>query len=198
MQLRTSWLTFGFVLLFAWMDWILHRELSFVLMLVGGAVAVALFGNDVLGRTSVGRRIASLGARQGAYAAALLPIAYVTTRGNGTAGLAWIVSPIAMLAAGIGRYGDRADERLKGYYRIRNRVLPKVVRQALVLALPVVVAFLIVHGTLGDLPALWGGKTAAPKSPRGAELRLAVATLASGAIAYLLVREDSDVEAPSF
>ena len=50
----------------------------------------------------------------------------------------------------------------------------------------------LVHGSLLDLPALFGGPTTSPQSPAGLSGRFFLATLLAGACTVLLLREGGE------
>jgi hypothetical protein len=55
--------------------------------------------------------------------------------------------------------------------------------------LGIVIAFVVVHGSLSDLPALFGGQTSSPQSPAGLAGSMFLATLLAGVCTVLLLRE---------
>ena len=54
------------------------------------------------------------------------------------------------------------------------------------------IAFLVVHGSLADLPALFGGQTSSPQSPVDLTAQFFLATVLAGACTVLLLREGGE------
>jgi hypothetical protein len=76
-----------------------------------------------------------------------------TGHASGLAALGVVVVTIGLLVLGT-RYSSEIDGRLAGFHMARDRLLPLPVRMALVFLLPIALGFLVVHGSLADLPAL--------------------------------------------
>jgi hypothetical protein len=86
-------------------------------------------------------------------------------------------------------FGRAIDAKLVGLYRARNRVLPMPVRMALALVVPMLIAFLVIHGSLADLSVMFGGTSNDSMAPVGGEGMFFLGTLLSAAVAYLLVHD---------
>jgi hypothetical protein len=193
----------GYLLLFAWLDWITHRSVLFILIVGGALLLGALF------RSRVGEAIrkASLRDSSGAIArvlevwadlpwqvrrilVALTPLIYFLVRGQGTSGAGFVVVFATLLVVlAIVLLGTQIDRLLDPFFVLRDKVLPRWVRHLLAPVLAIIIAFVIVHGSLLDLPALFGGTTHSPQSPYGLEGRFLLATLLAGVCTVLLVRE---------
>lgn len=201
-----SILMFGaYVLFFAWLDWITHRSVVFIIIVGGGLITAAVFRSRIAGaitsaanasagwaRTVVGawRR---LPARVQRLVVSLTPLLYFLLRGQGTSGAGMAVLMAALvIAAGVIFFGDRIDPPLEAFYAVRDRLLARWIRVLLAPVLGVLLAFLIVHGSLADLPALFGGTTTSPQSPAGMSGRFFLATLLAGACTVLLLREGGE------
>jgi hypothetical protein len=193
----------AYVAFFAWLDWITHRSVAFVVV-IGGALVVA-----ALLRAKIGALIQKISLRDTSgwtsrvlntwarlpwqvrrLIVAVTPLLYFLVRGQGTSGAGGAVLLAGVLVAlPIIVLGDQIDRLLHVYYERRDRILPRWLRLVLAPALAVVIAFAVVHGSLLDLPALFGGTTAAPQSPVGLANRFFLATLIAGICTVLLVRE---------
>ena len=180
-----------FVALFAYLDWLTHRSLP---VAVGGAaVAMTL----ILARGWIGRRllqvpaVAQLPPVARRLLLALVPLLYFMVRGAGTSGAGALVLILSMLVAGgLALAAPSLDGTLRGFYAARNRALPAWLRAVLVPVGAILISFLVVHGSLLDLPALFGGQTNSPASPAGREGRFALAIILSGVLGMLLLREE--------
>jgi hypothetical protein len=195
----------AYLLFFAWLDWITHRSIAFIVVVGGGILFAAMF------RTGIAEVCRTLSLRDSSgwtsrilngwsrlpwhvrrLIVALTPLFYFLLRGQGTSGAGGtvffgglvVVAPVILL-------GDQLDRILRGYYEQRDRFLPRWVRLILAPVLAVLIAFVVVHGSLLDLPALFGGTTTAAQSPAGLGGRFFLATLLAGICSVLLVREGS-------
>lgn len=196
----------AYVLFFAWLDWITHRSVAFIIVVGAGLIAAAAF------RSRIARAVASAASTASAewlrkitdawqrlpervqrLAVSLTPLLYFLMRGQGTsgAGMAVLVAGVAV-AAGTIFLGPRIDPPLQAFYAARDRLLARWLRALLAPVLGVLIAFLIVHGSLSDLPALFGGHTTSPQSPAGLSGRFFLATLLAGACTVLLLREGGE------
>jgi hypothetical protein len=200
-------LMFGaYVLFFAWLDWITHRSVVFIIVVGAGLLAAAVYRSRIVGAVTSAASAASaewlrkiieawrrLPARVQRLAVSLTPLLYFLLRGQGTsgAGLVVLVAAVAV-AAGTIFLGPRIDPRLQAFYATRDRLLARWLRALLAPVLGVLIAFLIVHGSLSDLPALFGGHTTSPQSPAGMSGRFFLATLLAGACTVLLLREGGE------
>jgi hypothetical protein len=186
----SSWLALAFVVVFCYLDWITHREAAATVLLGAAATGVIVYRRALIAKLNLGPTMESLSPRVKPILAAIPGVAYFLLRGQGTSGAGGIVLISMALVVGASvLFGPQLDVKLAGFYGSRNRVLPKVLRMALAIVVPVLVAFLVVHGSLSDLPALFGGSTNHPSSPAGLENRFLLATILSAAVSWLLLRE---------
>lgn len=196
---KRAWYPLLFVLLFLWLDWITHR--SFVFVIVGGAIAVgvivfpkqiqAKLPPDLAKRFNLTDPLAQVPPKIKPFVAASPGLLYFMLRGKGTSGAGLTVPVVSLLAGACVRaYGEQIDKRLAGFYRVRD-VVPRVVRMVLVPVLSIVLAFLIIHGNVGDMGALIGKATTQPRSPAGLQGRFILATLATMTVSILLLRRSS-------
>lgn len=94
----------------------------------------------------------------------------------------------------IANWRSRINRVAAPFYQRRDRVLPRVLRLALVLVLPLLLTFLLVHRDLGDIGAVFGGTTKSPRSPAAGstELAILVTTVLSASAAFLLLNEPGE------
>lgn len=190
----------AYVAFFAWLDWITHRSIVFIVVVGGGLIAAALY------RSRLGKAIMSaqwsrplveawqrLPPRVQRLLVSLTPLLYFLFRGQGTSNAGFVVLIAAVIVAAVVIFlGQAIDPVLKGFYAARNRLLARWLRMVLAPVLGIVIAFVVVHGSLGDLPALFGGKTTSPQSPADLSGRFFLATIIAGACTVLLVREGGE------
>jgi hypothetical protein len=200
MSKRTIWIFTAYVVFLAWLDWITHRSIVFIVVVGGGLIMAASY------KSRIGKAIMSaewprpiveawerMSPRVRQLLVSLTPLLYFLIRGQGTSNAGTVVVIASLIVAGgVIFLGQAIDSRLKGYYAARNRVLAQGLRMVLAPMLGVVIAFLIVHGSLGDLPALFGGETTSPQSPVDLTGRFFLATLLAGACTVLLLREGGE------
>lgn len=202
MSKRAIWIFAAYVVFFAWLDWITHRSIVFIVVVGGGLIVAALY------KSRIGKAIMSaewprpivevwekMPPRVRQLLVSLTPLLYFLIRGQGTsnAGIVVVIASV-IVAGGVIFLGQAIDSRLKGFYTTRNRVLARGLRMVLAPILGIVIAFLIVHGSLGDLPALFGGETASPQSSADLTGQFFLATLLAGACTVLLLREGGGQE----
>jgi hypothetical protein len=187
----------AYVVLLAWLDWITHRSIVFVIVVGGGLIAAALY------KSRIGKALMAVEWARPVVEAwdkapprvrqlltSLAPLLYFLVRGQGTSGAGGVVVLAgAIVACSVVFFGKEIDARLAGFYKARNKVLARGARMVLAPVLGIVIAFLVVHGSLSDLPALFGGQTSSPQSPMGLEGSMFLATLLAGACTVLLLRE---------
>ncbi|MGQ0775256.1 MAG: hypothetical protein ACT4NY_12680 [Pseudonocardiales bacterium] len=193
----------AYVLFFAWLDWITYRSIVFILVVGGGLILAAAYRSRIAGAITSKARSGSaewmspvidgwsrLPARVQRLLISLTPLLYFLLRGQGTsgAGTAAIIAATLVATASI-FFGHLIDPPLQDLYAARDRLLGRWLRVLLAPVLGVLIAFLIVHGSLLDLPALFGGTTNSPQSPADMSGRFFLATLLAGACTVLLLRE---------
>jgi hypothetical protein len=184
--------TFGLamVAIFVYLDWITHREVVFAIVLGVLAAGAIVFHREIVARTNLGPSLAQIPAPVRPILAAIPGVVYFLARGQGTSGAGGVVLiAIALSVGSVAFFGQVMDAKLANLYATRNRVLPLPVRMALAIVLPILAAFLIMHGNLSDLPALFGGTTNHPMSPTGREGSFFLGTVVSSALAFLMLRE---------
>jgi hypothetical protein len=178
------------VALLAYLDWITHRELASIILIGGIAGALILFWDRIVEAANLRSTIDQIPAMIRPVIAAVPPVVYFLARGQGTSGAGGIVLVAILLVVGATVVlGPTIDQRLSGFYSARNRLLPLPVRLGLALALPTVIAFMVVHGNLADLPAMFGGTTKTPAVPAGRSGLFFLGTLLAAATGFLLVRD---------
>ncbi|HSV64422.1 MAG TPA: hypothetical protein VLJ59_00755 [Mycobacteriales bacterium] len=200
MSKRAIWIFVAYVVFFAWLDWIMHRSIVFIVVVGGGLIVAALY------KSRIGKAITTaewprpiveawekLSPRVRQLLVSLTPLLYFLIRGQGTsnAGIVVVLASL-VVAGGVIFLGQAIDSRLKDFYAARNRVLARGPRMVLAPILGIVIAFLVVHGSLGDLPALFGGETTSRQSPAGLDGHFFLATLLAGACTVLLLREGGE------
>lgn len=189
-RVRRLWFPLVFVAFFAWIDWITHRSFLFLLLVGGGVVFVILFREQVARKLQLQDLMRQLPTQARPFLVAAPPLLYFMVRGQGTsdAGILVVLISLAMVAA-VTFLGSQIDQRLIGFYAWRNRFLPQPPRAILAIVAAVLVAFLVVHGSLADLPALFGAPTRSPASPTDRTGRLLLGIVLAGSISFLLLRE---------
>jgi hypothetical protein len=199
---RAIWIFAAYVVFLAWLDWITHRSVVFVIVVGGGLIAAALY------KSRIGKAITSAEWARPLVEAwdkappqvrqllvSLTPLLYFLFRGQGTSGAGAVVVIAALIVAcAVVFLGKEIDTRLHGFYAARNRVLARGARMVLAPVLGILIAFLVVHGSLADLPALFGGQTSSPRSPIDLSGQMFLATLLAGACTVLLLREGGERE----
>lgn len=191
---------FGLVVvaIFSYMDWLTHRELVVAVVLGGAAAAVILFHREVVERANLGPYLSQIPAPVRPILSAVPGVVYFLSRGQGTSGAGGIVLIAILLSVGaVALFGRAIDSRLAGFYTARDRILPLPVRMVLALVLPILTAFLIIHGSLADIPALFGGTTSHPMSPDGRGGSFFLGTVVSAVLAYSMLRGTQAVVAGS-
>ena len=172
----------------AFVDYRLHRSIPGVAILIGGALLAILAApwlRRVVGtrlrRTRVGRRPAL---RVAVLAAVALVAFLVRWRGDMSVGAAVVVIGVpALIAVGMVAVRRVLDRPMGPIARVRDRLLPRWLRQVAAVATPVLVTFGLVHGSLGDLRGLVGGGT----SPSPALADETAAMMLGGVLSMLIV-----------
>jgi len=123
----------------------------------------------------------------------LTPLLYFLLRGQGTSGAGGAVFVAGALVAAVSIFlGHLIDPPLQDFYATRDRLLAGWLRVLLAPVLGVLIAFLIVHGSVLDLPALFGGPTNSPQLAAGISGRFFLATVLAGVCTALLLREGGE------
>jgi hypothetical protein len=203
---RGTLLFVAYIVFFSWLDWILHRSVVFIVVVGGGLILAALQRSRIVAKLSDAAEDSLAGRvrplvdgwkrlpeQLQRLLISLTPLLYFLTRGQGTSGAGAAVALAGAIVAAVAIFtGPAIDDRLKSFYIARDRLLPLTIRLLLAPVVGVLIAFLVVHGSLRDLPALFGGSTTSPQSPTGMAGRFFLATLLAGMCALLLVRERSE------
>lgn len=187
---RAAWFPLTFVALFAWLDWVLHRNPLFILVVGGAVVAAILYREEIAQRSGLGEFMRGLSPVNQALMRAAPALLYFLLRGRGTAGGGAILVVLVALGVvfGMVRYGEQIDQRLSSFYRVRDRALSLRVRTIIAVIFPVVVGFGVIHGSLADLPALFGASTSTPQAPMGRESQYFLGAVLCAGVTILLLR----------
>lgn len=180
----------AFVALFAYLDWITHRSLPETIALAGLTGGAWVYRRAIVERLGLQELVGGMSRGVRTVLAAVPGVGYFMARGQGTSGAGGIVL-VAILGviAASAMFGPGIDVKLAAFYTARNRVLPRPLRMLLALVAPVLVAFVVIHGSLADLPALFGGTTDHPATPVGRDGRFFFGTVLSAGVTWLLLRE---------
>ena len=184
----------GYVVLLAWLDWIIHRSVVFVIVVGGGLIAAAVLRHRIAERLRPHlERLEEIPGPVRRLLISLAPLSYFLFRGQGTSGAGFAVTAAgALVASAVVFLGPKIDPPLTAFYAARDRLLARWIRLLLAPVFGILVAFLVVHGSLTDLPALFGGTTESPQSPVDESGRFFLATLLAGAGTVLLLREGGE------
>lgn len=186
----SSLFVLAFIALFAYLDWITHRSMVETVLLGGLAAGGFLYRRTIVERLGIQEQVAGMSRVWRTVLAALPGFLYFMVRGQGTSGAGGTVLVGLVIVVGASAvFGPALDAKLAGFYAARNRWLPRALRMVLAIVAPVLVAFIVIHGSLSDLPALFGGTTNHPMSPVGREDRFLLGTLLSAVAAWLLLRD---------
>ncbi|RSM48720.1 hypothetical protein DMA12_06255 [Amycolatopsis balhimycina DSM 5908] len=183
-----------YVVLLAWLDWIIHRSVVFVIVVGGGLIAAAVLRSRIAERLRPQlERLEEIPVPVQRLLISLAPLVYFLLRGQGTSGAGFAVTAAgALVASAVVFLGPKIDPPLGPFYAVRDRLLARWVRVLLAPVFGILVAFLVVHGSLADLPALFGGTTESPQSPVDESGRFFLATLLAGTGTVLLLREGGE------
>jgi hypothetical protein len=168
----------------------MHRSPLFILF-VGGAVVVAILYREEIARWSglekFMRQLSPLSQSLMRAAPALL---YFLLRARGTSGSGAILVVFVVVGVVIGmvKFGAVIDQRLSSFYQLRDRALSLRTRTIIAVVFPIVVGFGIIHGSLADLPALFGGSTSTPRAPIGLESKYFFGAVLCAGVTILLLR----------
>jgi hypothetical protein len=162
------------------------------LQIVIGVVVAGLvaFGGQILERTGLRAIVEQIPKQFRPILLALVPAIWFAVRAKGTSGAGVPVAIVSIgLVAVISLFGPAIDRQLEGFYERRNRVLPRRLRAVLTVIAPIIVSFVIIHGSLRALPVLFGGTTSSAAAAPGRTGLFVIGTLLSGVLAFLLLRE---------
>ena len=187
-----DWFPLLVVGLFVWLDYIINRSAAFSVLVGGGIALTIMFRADLLRRLGLSSLADRVPAKAKPFLVAAPGLVLFVTRDDGTSGAGSVVvfTSLGVMTVVV-FFGGRIDEVLTRFYGVRNALLSRRSRLLLALVVPILVSFVIIHGNLGDVPALWGQETDERKEAMGLELRFFLATLLAAASSFLLVREGS-------
>jgi hypothetical protein len=192
-RLRRTWMVLPLVGLMGWIDYLTNRQPGIVvveLLLVVGGIAI---GPDIARGFGLSAALDRAPRWVRPALLALPAVLWFFFRGQGVSRTGWIVAAVGVgSAAGLAVIGPQLDRKLAGFYAARNRVLPRLVRTILAVALPVVVSLVVVHGSIKALPVLFQGTTESGAAATGRPLNFILGTVISVAGAFLLMREAPD------
>jgi hypothetical protein len=184
------WLPLFFIGALSYMDWLTHREIWFVLVVGGGGAAAILLWPLIKARLGLEPTLAQIPAWARPFLAVAPFVLYFVIRGQGRSNAGVLVALLSTaIVATTAFFGPAIDRRLAGFYAARNRILPRWLRLVLALSAPLVIALLVVHGSLFALPLLFGGTTDSPSYANGKAVPFALSTILSAGIVFLLLRE---------
>lgn len=183
-------LPFFFVGLIAYFDWISNKQTAVAIMIGAvGSIAI-MFRDQLIDRVGLRPYLDRLPTWARAILPAIPALILVLARGQGTAnaGGTVLLASVLVMVATVG-FRSQIDAKLAGFYKKRDRILPRFARGILVAIVPILAGFLIVHGSLKDIPALWGAVTQHAASPAGRGGQIFFATIVSAALGYVLMAE---------
>lgn len=173
-----------------WLDWLMYRNVVATVMFGGIAAALLLFRRDLIGALRMEHVLRTTPLTLRVIGAALPGLAYFLLRGQGESGAGFVVTVTTLACVtGLAVLGDALDAMLGGWYRLRDRLLSRRVRIGLLVAVPIILGFAVVHGSLIDLPALVGAPTLNPQLSTDIPGRFALAAALSVILTWLLARE---------
>lgn len=179
----------------AYFDWRTRSDRLVTVLLAGGVASIFLFTKALAPVLQPIKSITSqIPDRLRPVVIAGVPLFllyFFRWRGN-QGGLQAMLTMVATVGLGflIASNRKRIDKKLTPFYRARDRVLPKPVRLVLVFLIPILTAFLIAHGNLGDIGALFGGETKVSRPSQGSPgYLIALSALISMVGVFLLLNE---------
>ena len=192
---RDSWFPLLFVAVFAWLDWVLHGSIAFILIIGLPAVAIILFREKIMRLTPIGQILHSMPPSIGAVVRASPALLYFLVRARGTAGptAIFVVLLVGAAILGMVKYGRSLDSRLSVFYKSRDRILGTRLTAFLLILFPILIGFALIHGSITDISALFGGTTESREAPTGALVFLRFVFGAALCVVYtfLLLRRRS-------
>ncbi|MFE7777711.1 hypothetical protein ACFU5O_28185 [Streptomyces sp. NPDC057445] len=188
-RIKQAWFPLTFIGLLAWLDWIMHRSLLFILVVGGATTAAFLYRKELAQHLQLTGRLRQLPPIARALIRATPPLLWFLVRGQGTSGVGWLVVLLVLgSVAAMTRWGTVVDHYLAHFYSLRDRLLSYRTRSVLVLFIPLVTAFGIIHGNPLDVIALIGGPTTQPQAAPGLIGRFILGTIVAIALTALLMR----------
>lgn len=129
----------AYVLFFAWLDWITHRSIVFIVVVGGGLILAAAFRSRISGAITSAAHGGSaewmrpivdgwrqLPARVQRLLVSLTPLLYFLLRGQGTSGAGAAVAIAGALVAAVSIFlGHLIDPPLQNLYAARDRLLAR-------------------------------------------------------------------------
>lgn len=183
-----------FFAIFLWLEWIMHRQQIFIIILGITIIYTFLAQSKIAPQIQIrGLKISPLSEEWATAIYVLMPSTYFLIRGSGTSGVGFSVAAlIILLSVGLSLLGPTLDRYLSGFYNIRNQRLKKPMTLIISLIIPILLAFIVVHGSLLDIVALFGGNTTSPQTPTGINKRIYFTVVASTLSSYFLLRDPSE------
>jgi hypothetical protein len=189
-RIRKDWVAIVFIAVLSWFDWLMHRQIFVLLLLMVGVAAIVLYRQELAERLGIVELLAKLPPWGRALLRAAPALFYFVVRGSGYSNSTGIVvTTTLILVAVITFFGRVIDARLARFYDRRNKALPRAARMLIALGLSIITAFTVIHGAISDLPALIGGSTNHPQPPFDIAGRFVVGLVLVSALTALLVRE---------
>ncbi|MBI4260181.1 MAG: zinc ribbon domain-containing protein [Actinobacteria bacterium] len=185
---KRRWLPLLLVALMGFLDYQTHGSLAFVVPVGLAAVGGVLFGGDLSRRLGLDRVVGRVPSALRPALLAAPALLWFAFRGGGPLMTAILVPALGVgIGALVGTAGPGLDASLAGFYRARDRLLPRKLRMVLGIALPILVTTLLVGG-LGGIPAMLGFDTQF-SSVDGREVLLVLGTVFSAGMAFFFLRE---------
>ncbi|MCP3973587.1 MAG: hypothetical protein GY720_03750 [bacterium] len=192
---RGAWPLVALVLLGGYFDFLLKGEPAVALI----GVAVGLV--PILLRRVVGPVLTKLGNATGIPSqyrkplAVGVPLAVVyMARWSGTQSSAMAMATMAVpivTALVLANRREQLEQSLSSWFEWREETIPRAVQLGLVVAAPVLITFLFIHGAPLDLIAFFGGETSSPAPVADRTLLIPVGTALSTVAVFLLAHRPS-------
>ena len=187
-----------FVILLAYFDWVLHNQIPFAVILGLGGAVVIVMRPSILRATGGDQVLAQFTPWVRPVAATLPVVVYMLWRGQGTSDSgANVLFAVALVLVVSLVWERQINSALAGFLAGRDRLLPKPLRTLLIAVVPILVGFVVVHGSLADLPAMFGGTTNRAVSPANRGGQIFLGTLLSAVVGYLLAAKPAPADARS-
>jgi hypothetical protein len=190
--LRSKWLPVLLVSIIAYLDYLTHSDAGPAVQIIVGSLVMGLilFGGEIGERTGLSATFRQIPPKLRPVLMAIPPAMWFLLRDEGTSGAGIGVMLVSVgLVASVSYFGEQIDGALRGFYRTRNRTLPRKLRIVLAIVLPILISAVIVHGSLDSLAVLFQGTTSSAKSAEGQAGVIVFAALLSAVVALLLLRD---------